>query len=449
MAITIKKTSVPGRTPNTFVLSADGDIGTNTRDGKMWLSNGSVVFELGANLSGNSTIGGTLTVGNSTVNTFITGSNLTTTDILAETLEIMDTAYINTYSMTIGVTPLTTVITDDTMDLGGRLTFDVDTQYVDPPSGSLTWNVTEDCLDITQTDGSTLQTGLEQYIRVKNATGSTMTSGTLVMFTGVNGNNEPTAAPLIANSTFNPLYSIGVLTNPIANGAIGRATTFGKVRNIDTTGSAVSETWAEGDILWANPNYNGKLTKVKPTAPVPAISVAAVLKAHSTDGILLVRPLILPRLFYGSFTSNAVQNAASSNTATAITYTTEEFSSGHSIVTYNGVTNSAIQAQFSGLYNYQFSLQLQSSVSSKVRVWIWFRKNGVDIPNSASLISIESNGGYAIAAWNIIVSMAANDKFQIMWATDDHTKLNIPAEVATAFCPSIPSVILTVTEVSQ
>lgn len=449
MTINIKKTSVANRTPNTFVLSTDGDIGTNTRNGKMWLSNGSVVFEIGANLSGNSTIGGTLTVGNSTVNTYITGSNLTTTDILAETLEIMDTAYINTYSMTIGVTPLTTVITDDTMDLGGRLTFDVDTQYVDPPAGSLTWNVQEDCIDITQSDGSTLQTGLEQYIRVKNSTGSTMTNGTLVMFTGVNGNNEPTAAPLVANSSFNPLYSIGILTNNIANGAIGRATTFGKVRNLDTSGSAVSETWTAGDLLWANPNYNGKLSKVKPTAPTPAISVAAVLKAHATDGILLVRPLLQPRLYYGVFTSNTTQTCLSSNTATPITYNSVEFASGHEIVTYNTVANSALQANFSGLYNYQFSLQIQSASSSKHSVWIWSRKNGTDIPNSATQITIESNGGYLVPAWNFVVSMAAGDKFQLMWATDSFDKISVVALPSTAFCPAIPSVIMTVSEISQ
>lgn len=378
--MTIKKTSVANRTPNTFILSKDGDIGTNTHDGKMWISNGSVVYEVGANIAGDSSVGGTITIGDAVV---------------------------------------------------------------------LSWNEQEDCLDIEQEDGSTLQTGLEQYIRVKNSTGSTMTEGTLVMFTGVNGNNEPTAAPLVANSTFNPLYSIGVLTNNVANGTIGRATTFGKVRSLDTSGSDVSETWAEGDILWANPNHNGKLTKVKPTAPIPAISVAAVLKADATDGILLIRPLLQPRLFYGVFTSNTTQTCAASNTAKPITYNTVQFASGHEIVTYNSVANSALQANFSGLYNYQFSLQIQSSSASKHAVWIWIRKNGVDVPASASQLTLESNGGNLIASWNYVMSMAAADKFQLMWATDSHTSISVVSLANTAFCPSIPSVIMTVSEISQ
>lgn len=378
--MTIKKTSVANRTPNTFILSKDGDIGTNTHDGKMWLSNGSVVFEVGANISGNSSVGGSITIGDGVV---------------------------------------------------------------------LSWNEQEDCLDIEQEDGSTLQTGLENYIRVKNNTGSTMSEGTLVMFTGVNGNNEPTAAPLVANSTFNPLYSIGVLTNDVANGTIGRATTFGKVRKINTTGSAVGETWTEGDILWANPNHNGKLSKVKPTAPIPAISVAAVLKAHATDGILLVRPLLQPRLFYGVFTSNTTQTCLTSNNATPIKYNSTQFASGHEIVTYNAVANSALQANFAGLYNYQFSLQVQSSTASKQSIWIWARKNGTDIPASGSQLTVESNGGNLVPSWNFVVSMAAGDKFQLMWATDAHDKISVVSLANTAFCPTIPSVIMTVSEISQ
>ena len=48
MATNLKKTSVAGRVPNTFILSVDGDIGINTYDGRLWVSNGSVVSEIGA-----------------------------------------------------------------------------------------------------------------------------------------------------------------------------------------------------------------------------------------------------------------------------------------------------------------------------------------------------------------------------------------------------------------
>jgi hypothetical protein len=58
MATNLKKTSVAGRVPNTFTLSVDGDIGINTYDGRLWVSNGSVVSEIGA---GSGTPGGSNT----------------------------------------------------------------------------------------------------------------------------------------------------------------------------------------------------------------------------------------------------------------------------------------------------------------------------------------------------------------------------------------------------
>lgn len=448
MATTFKKTSVSNRTPNTFTLSADGDVGINTHDGKMWVSNGSFVHEVGANLV-NLSVQNNISIGNSTVNTNITSANLETADIFAETLEIYDTAIINTHSVTIGYNGVETVITGGSLNLGGRIVFDVDYAVPEKVPGTLSWNITEDCLDISQSDGSTLQTGLESYIRVRNYTGNTLAQGTLVQFSGVNGNGNPTCVPLVANSTFDPLYTIGVLTNDVPDGEIGRATTFGKVRALNTTGSEVSESWANGDILWASTTNAGKLTKVKPTAPYPAISVAAVVKTGTTDGELLVRPLIFPRLYYGSFSDTTTQNCASSNTATAVLFNTTEFSSGHEVVTYNSIANSGIKTLYSGLYNYQFSLQFSSSASNRNFVWIWARKNGTDIPDSATKISLESNGGVAAPAWNFVVSMAANDVFQLMWATDAHDKISMIQEASSAFHPAVPSALLSVTQVNQ
>ena len=401
MATNIKKTSVANRVPNTFVLSTDGDIGVNTHDGKMYISNSSNVFEVGANISGDVTIGGNVSIGN----------------------EITSVRGIR---------------------------FDRDNPVVDPfiptpQEGLLTWNPTEQCLDIHQNE-TTLQVGLEHMTLVRNETGSAIQQGSVVEFIGANGDGNYLCRPFTANSSADTRHVIGISTELIEDGTLGRATKFGKVRFLDTSGTPYGQTWTIGDELYASPTVPGGLTNVKPAPPNVAVLMGVATQISSSNGIIIVNTPSIDKMRYGSFTSNATQNAASSNTATPITYTTNEGSVGHSIVTYDGVTNSAIQCDQSGLYNYQFSLQLQSTAANKVRIWIWFRKNGVDIPDSASLISIESNGGYSIAAWNIIVSMAANDKFQIMWATEDHTKLNVPAEPATAFCPSIPSVILTVTQ---
>lgn len=43
--------------------------------------------------------------------------------------------------------------------------------------------------------------------------------------------------------------------------------------------------------------------------------------------------------------------------------------------------------------------------------------------------------------------MSAGDNFELMWATDS-TNVYLLAAANTAFCPAIPSVILTVTQVT-
>ena len=324
------------------------------------------------------------------------------------------------------------------------LEFDVNGAGIDPSPQMLEWNTAKDCLNIHQNDNTTLQVGLENYIRVHNISGNTITNGTFVQFSGVNGDNEtPTCVPFIANTSSVPLYSIGLLTVDIENGGYGRATVLGEVRDLNTTGSDVSELWQEGDLLWANPLFPGKLTKVKPTAPDVVISVAAVMRVDSTQGILLCRPVIFPRLYYGSFFDTTDQTVTSQqlNSPREIRYSNTQISSGFHIS-----NNSQIVAENAGLYNYQFSLQIDSTnASSSQNIWIWYRKNGEDVPATASRLTVDRD--YKVVAWNFIESMEIGEYFQLMWATDS-VNVRLHAPPATAFCPSIPSVILTVTQVN-
>ena len=324
------------------------------------------------------------------------------------------------------------------------LSFDNNGAGVSSTPQMLEWNSAKDCLNIHQNDDTILQVGLENYIRVHNISGNTITNGTFVQFSGVNGDNEtPTCVPFIANTFSVPLYSIGLLTGDIENGDFGRATVLGEVRNLNTTGSDVSEVWQEGDLLWANPLLPGKLTKVKPTAPDVVISVAAVMRVDSTQGILLCRPVIFPRLYYGSFFDITNQTVTSQqlNSPREIRYSNTQISSGFHIS-----NNSHIVAENAGLYNYQFSLQIDStSASSSQNIWIWYRKNGQDVPATASRMTVDRD--YRVVAWNFIESMEIGEYFQLMWATDS-VNVRLHAPPATAFCPSIPSVILTVTQVN-
>jgi hypothetical protein len=308
--------------------------------------------------------------------------------------------------------------------------------------GSIGWNPQEDCLNVYQDDGTTLQVGLEQYIRVRNLTGNTMNSGTLVQFTGVNGSFDPIAAPLLADSNFNPIFTIGVLAENIANNDVGRATTFGKVRRINTTGSKQGQTWQIGDLLWACPLNPGCMTNVKPTAPNTAISIAAVTRVDATQGEILVRPTITPRLYYGDFVRTTSQTANTADTALVVGLNKTEFASGFTLG-----ANSEIIAVESGLYKVAVTLNFTSTSSNLTRFYHWIRVNGIDVEDSTIRGSISSNGGDAGVASNHIVSLNAGDNVQIMWAVQG-TQVSLVGSAATAFAPTSPAAIVNVFQVN-
>lgn len=308
--------------------------------------------------------------------------------------------------------------------------------------GMLTWNEFEDCLNVIQGDGTRLQVGLENYIEVVNRSGSTIQNGTIVRFSGVNGEEIPQVLPMVGDGSVEPLFVVGVLTNTLTDGERGRATILGKVRNLNTTGSDVGETWQQGDLLWVSATSPGKLTKVRPTAPNVQISVAAILKVDATEGVLLVRPTIFPRLFYGKFMSTQNQTPALANTAYAVTFTSTEIASGFVLE-----NNSRIKALNAGLYSFDFRLQVTSTNSSQKNIWIWARKNGVDVPNSATKVSVTGNGGEIVPSWDFVYSFVINDYFELMYAVDD-TGLLINAPAATAFAPATPSAMLKVKQVN-
>jgi hypothetical protein len=310
--------------------------------------------------------------------------------------------------------------------------------------GEMRLNSTESTIDVGLGGGVTGQMFEETFITVKNSTGSSLANGSVVSLAGANG-SAPTVGLATANSAYQPLYTVGVLTQTIADGATGRATTFGKVRDLNTTGSAVGETWAAGDILYISPTTAGALTKVEPTAPNVAISVAAVLTVNATTGVLLVRPLLHARTHYGVFSSDTSQTADEVETAYAVEFTDTDVSSGVALDDEDG---SLVIPTRAGLYNFQFSAQLAKSNPSVGYAWIWPRVNGTDIPNSATKVSVAGVNSEIVPSWNFVLPMDAGDEFQLMYAFSA-TSVSFDAVEAETFCPAIPSVILTVTQVNQ
>jgi hypothetical protein len=149
--------------------------------------------------------------------------------------------------------------------------------------------------------------------------------------------------------------------------------------------------------------------------------------------------------YYGSFYSTVTQTTLGS-TVEVMTFNNTTLSSGVSVVTFGGKA-SRITVANSGIYNFQFSAQvLKTMGGSSQTIYIWFRKNGVDIPDSNGSLTLANNGYFLLPAWNFMESMSTGDYLELAWySTDSHIELH--TIVAPLGLPTVPSVILTVDRV--
>lgn len=161
------------------------------------------------------------------------------------------------------------------------------------PTDKLYWNAADGTLDVKMGyDDVYQQVGMETYYRIK--ADATITNGQCIMFSGaVGASGQLKGKPATGVTTANQETIMGIATMDITNNGSGYVTCFGIVRGINTTGSSVGETWADGDILYYNKNYTGGLTNVKPLITDAIVIVAAVVNAGSGgSGSLLVRPTV-------------------------------------------------------------------------------------------------------------------------------------------------------------
>ena len=123
------------------------------------------------------------------------------------------------------------------------------------------------------------------------------------------------------------------------------------------------------------------------------------------------------RFPYGAFQSG-VDQTATVNTATAMTFNVTDYSNDVSVV-----SNSRITVVNSGIYNLQWSGQFENADTQLHDASVWIRVNGADVVGSDSLISVPNKhggiNGHTIAAWNYFVQLDAGDYVELWWATDN------------------------------
>jgi hypothetical protein len=213
------------------------------------------------------------------------------------------------------------------------------------------------------------------------------------------------------------------------------------------------------------------LTNAIPNSSSTANIVVASTTNFASSGTLLIEEELIgytgktattftgiTRSIYGSSGSShsagvyvtEAQGVVSASTALAIPYDTTDTSNE---VALDPADNTKVVFAVAGYYNVQFSIQLINCTTGIDNVVLWFRKNTLDIAQTAGTVSIPSKHaggvGAAIVSWNLVVAVNAGDNIQLMYASESGNTVAATYPPGTApVHPASPSVILTATFVS-
>jgi hypothetical protein len=302
--------------------------------------------------------------------------------------------------------------------------------------GQASWNKTFQTLDLAMDSGVTQPIGQATYARVNNNTGSSIAKGAAVGFSGV-ATNALQVTPYLANGSTSSLTILGVMGHTLASGATnGYVVTWGFVDGIDTSA------FTAGQILYCSTTVAGGLTATKPSSPNNIIPIAVCVVSSATVGVIFVRPTIDNAKSYGIFNKTTDQTPAAINTEYLLTFDSAEIGSGVSI----GSPTSRIVVANTGSYEIEAVVQLTSTSASAKNIWVWFKKNGTAIADSARIVTESINNGYLQSSIHKHVQLSANDYIEVAFASDS-LAVTVDNVAATAFAPASPAAILSVSEI--
>jgi len=147
---------------------------------------------------------------------------------------------------------------------------------------------------------------------------------------------------------------------------------------------------------------------------------------------------------YAMFYDTTNQTAAAVDTAYPITWNSTAFSNNISI---DGTDSSKLNFSKSGTYHIVFSATIHSENASSKNIYFFPRIDGVDIPGSTMMHTLDNNNNRKVVTRGGMFQITSGSYLQAMWSTDD-TDLDMHPLTGLSFAPDIPSVIITIMEVT-
>lgn len=343
-----KRTSVAGRVPLASEL-LEGQLAINLPDKKLFTKDhtGAVVELAG---------GGT-------------GSAETANTILAKLLTVdgtgsgLDADLLDGYHAAVGDIELTAVVRDANSSVQ---TTAIDFSLQSPVTLAaaerrLLWNDDDGTLDLGMKGGNVvLQVGQELIMMCRNGTGATVANGSVVFTSGAQG-QRPSIELASNSSVLTSEAVIGLATETIADESTGFVTTYGLVRNVDTSA------FLEGTELWLG-STPGSVVSSAPAAPARKVRIGTVVRQHASAGSIFVHVGVYPD--FGQNNDVSVAGATTGQT-----------------VRYNGSIwqNYTLTKSDVGLSNVDNTADSTKSVASAATLTTARTINGTSFNGSASI----------------------------------------------------------------
>jgi hypothetical protein len=271
-------------------------------------------------------------------------------------------------------------------------------------------------------------------------TASTVTAGGFVQTNNVQGTGSLLLTPDSNDSRYLQIYNTSPTdTHITASGGylfMGDDTTYVKVVNYSNFNSI--EIKADSEIkLLGNTIVTGSVS----ITGSGFLNGKAILTSADTGSFYSNSTFG----YYGAFCSTGSQTNPVANVSRSMALETTEHSEGVTIT-----SGSRITIANAGVYNLQFSAQLEKTSNGTDTAYIWFKKNGSNVARSNTAIDVlkqAGSGGKQVAAWNYVDSYSAGDYVEIVWQSND-TTMQLLAATATGNLPAIPSIIATINQIS-
>ena len=142
----------------------------------------------------------------------------------------------------------------------------------------------------------------------------------------------------------------------------------------------------------------------------------------------------------GLFFNVTDQTFAVINTAYPVVYDATYLNNA---VALKSGSTSQIEVTVPGVYNFQYTGQVLSGSASAKTIYLWIRRNGIDIGYSTRAETVTINNGYRGINFSFDIDLDVGEYVELIAAVSD-TNMRLDAVAATAPHPGIPSSVMSV-----